>query len=321
MAVLGIDVSKDDFHACLVEGTKRAKNSFPNRPAGFRAVVKWLRNRCCDEVHVCMEATGPYWRGLATALYESRLAVSVVNPSRTALFARSQLRRTKTDEVDAAMIADFCLTQQPGLWVPPASQTLELRGFLSYRAQLVAQRVALQQVAKGVHVSRELQRLHAANVKTTAAMIEKVEEQMRALVKRNAALKAQVAVLMTTPGIGFLTAATLVARLPVERLRDGKAAAAYVGLAPSERQSGSSVRGKPRICKTGNGELRRDLYMPAVTSMRYNPALKAFANRLKAKGKPGKVIVAAIMRKLVVLAYTLLKKDTTYDAAIAGRAA
>jgi len=100
-------------------------------------------------------------------------------------------------------------------------------------------------------------------------------------------------------------------------LRDGKAAAAYAGLAPSERQSGTSVLGKTRICKTGNGSLRRDLYMPAVVATRHNVILRAFADRLKENGKPPKVIVIAVMRKLVVLAFTILKRDLKTAGAMA----
>jgi transposase len=112
--------------------------------------------------------------------------------------------------------------------------------------------------------------------------------------------------------------AGIVAKLPVDRLRNAKAAA-YVGLTPRDRQSGSSVLGKPRICKTGNAELRRDLYMPAISAMRFNPVLSRFAGVLKGKGKPAKVIIVAVMRKLV-LAYTLLKTGRPFDLPVASNA-
>lgn len=309
MDVIGVDISKADFHACLLQESRQSARSFPNNRAGYRQLQRWLRNRDASEVHACMEATGGYWVGLATALFESGIRVSVVNPSRTAMFARSQLRRTKTDEVDAEMIAQFCQTQEPPAWSPPTPQSLELRGLLSYRQQLVQQRLRLKQVAGEVHVGRELRKLHVAHMKNLDDAIEGVEQQIRAMLKTTPELAAQAARLTSVKGLGLITAAALIAKLPMDRLRDGKAAAAYVGLSPRDRQSGTSVHGKPRICKTGDAELRRDLYMPAMVAMRCNPILAAFAARLKERGKPSKVVIVAVMRKLVVLAYKLLKES------------
>lgn len=308
--VVGIDVSKAEFHACLLQGEKRTKKSFSNGRSGYRQLRTWLRNRKCDTVHVCMEATGAYWSGLAQAVYESGATVSVVNPSRTALFARSQLRRTKTDAVDAEMIAEFCRTQQPSPWCPPAAEILELRGLLAYREHLVAEQMRFKQVANGVAVGRRLSRLHDQQLENIAEMLEEIEEQIRSVIGAHAGLKAGVAALTAIRGIGLITAASLVAKLPVSRLRDGKAAAAYVGLTPRERQSGTSVHGRTRICKTGSSSLRRDLYMPAIAAIRFNPIVAAFAERLRSRGKAPKVVIAAVMRKLVVLAFNVIKRAT-----------
>lgn len=311
MDVLGIDISKADFHGCLIQGQRLTKHSFPNVPAGYRQVRRWLRNRGCTKVHACMEATGAYWEGLATALYDAGVAVSVVNPNRTVHFARSQLRRTKTDLADAEMIAQFCKTQKPDRWTPPPQEILELRGLLSYRAQLLGDRVRLEQMASQIHLSKELAKLHVKQLKTLQQSLAAVERQLNAFVKAHDVLKRQVDKLTAVAGIGLLTAVAIVAKLPVERLRDGKAAAAYVGVTPRERQSGTSLHGKPRICKTGNGGLRRDLYMPAAVAMRHNAILRAFAERLRERGKPAKLVLIAVMRKLVVLAYMILKRDLT----------
>jgi transposase len=312
MAVLGIDVSKADFHAFLIAGEQCSRKSFPNSPAGFRAVRKWLANRKLSEVHACMEATGACWLQLARSLHAAGFRVSVVNPSRTALFARSQLRRTKTDAVDAKIIAEFCRTQQPALWSPPAPEILTLRGFLTYRDQLVAQHTALKQLISQVQADATLQRLHRAHLDVLEDTIASLQEQIGAHVDAHPDLQVAVGRVRSICGFGTLTAAAIVAKLPVERLRSGKAAAAYAGLSPREWQSGSSIRGKTRICKTGNAELRRDLFMPALVAMRFNPDLRVFADRLKARGKPGKVVVVAVMRKLLVLAFTLLKTGTSF---------
>jgi transposase len=315
--VLGIDVSKADFHACLIQGQKRAKKSFPNAAAGYRQLQSWLKNRRCGEVHACMEATGAYWMGLATALHGRGAVVSVVNPSQTVFFARSQLLRTKTDAVDAEMIAEFCERHRPARWTPPPAEILELRGLLSYRRHLIEERTRLKQLVTQINAGPQLRTLHRRQLKELQHNVKSIESQLRALVEHHRALEKQVGALTAVAGIGLLTALSIVAQLPVERLRNAKAASAYVGLTPSERQSGTSVHGKPRICKTGNSELRRELFMPATVAIRHNPILRAFAERLKGRGKPGKVVVTAVMRKLVVLAFTILKRTLIAEEALA----
>ena len=310
MGVVGIDISKADFHACLLEGEKRAKKSFPNTPRGFQQLRAWLRNRRCSQVHVCMEATGAYWLPLAKAMHDCGAIVSVVNPSRTALFARSQLRRTKTDLVDAEMIAEFCLAQNLDRWEPPAQEILELRGFLTYRDHLVGEQIRFAQLVKDLPADAKLKQLHKQQEHATAALIAEVERQISTTIKAHKPLQDSVEALRQVQGIGPITAANIVAKLPAQRLRSAKAAAAYAGLSPRDCQSGSSVRGKSRICKTGNASLRRDLYMPALSAIRHNPTLAAFAARLREKGKPPKVIIAAVMRKLVVLAYTIIRRTS-----------
>jgi transposase len=224
-------------------------------------------------------------------------------------FARSQLRRTKTDRVDAEMIAEFCKTQNPDRWSPPAPEILEIRGLLSFRAQLLDDKLRLSQMISQIHVSKELHRLYSTQVKTLNASIAAAEKQLKTVAKTHRTLHRQVQKLTGVKGVALLTALEIIAKLPVERLRDGKAAAAYVGLTPRERQSGTSIHGQPHICKTGNASLRRALYMPAIVATRFNPILKAFADRLKAKGKPAKLVVVAVMRKLVVLAFAILNRD------------
>jgi transposase len=312
MSTLGIDVSKADFHCCLLDETKRAQERFPNTRTGFRKVIKWVKSQGCSDVTVCMEATGAYWRGLATALHAANMTVSVVNPSRTAFFARSQLRRTKTDTVDAQMLAEFCQSQKPRPWAPEAPEILELRGLRTYRKQLVQQRTALKQLVAQVCVNKVLKAAHAAQLRATEKTIDTVNREIRSLVQRHSSLSESVGRVSSIKGIGLVAATAIVSLLPMDRLRNAKAAASYAGLSPSERQSGTSVHGKPRICKTGNSELRRDLYMAALTAKRFNPLFKEFAARLTAKGKPAKVVIVAVMRKLLVLAYTLLKNRTMF---------
>ena len=124
---LGIDLSKETFHACLVSDHAEAKKAFPNSPKGFEQLMAWLKNRHAVDVHICMEATGAYWEALASYLHGLEQRVSVVNPARIKAFAQSELLRTKTDAVDAALIARFCRSQVPELWVPPPRKSVRCK--------------------------------------------------------------------------------------------------------------------------------------------------------------------------------------------------
>jgi transposase len=308
--VVGIDVSKADFHACLLQGEKRASKSFPNRPLGYKQFARWLANRKCKQLHVCMEATGAYWEDLAASMHDRGATVSVVNPSRTAFFARSQLRRTKTDKTDAHMLAEFCLTQRPSPWTPPAREVRELRKLLDYRDHLVDERTRFRQIGKDVRFDTKLQRLHEVQLDTIAEMIDELETRIEEMISNQPNFKIAAEGLMAVRGFGLISAAACIVKLPVNRLRDAKAAAAYTGLTTKDKQSGTSVHGKPRLCKIGNASLRNDLFMPAQVAMRWNPILAAFAERLAKAGKPRRVIIVAVMRKLVVLAYRIIKEAT-----------
>jgi transposase len=308
MDVLGIDISKADFHACLIQGSKRSVKSFPNAPAGYRQVQAWLKNRRCNDVHACMESTGLYWMGLAKAFYDAGVLVSVENPARIKFFSRSQLRRTKTDAVDAEVIADYCRQCEPQAWTPPPEEILNLRALLTYRDHLVRERVRLNQVASQIPASSELRRLHARAIKTLRSTTAALEKEMRALLKTHSWLGRLEKELRKTKGFGPLTACSIVARLPFDRLRNAKAAAAFAGLSPHEWSSGTSINGRPRICKIGDPDLRSSLYMAAMAAMRSNHILKPFADRLRERGKEERVIIVAVMRKLLVHAYSVLRR-------------
>ncbi len=138
---LGIDLSKETFHACLLSDRGEAKKVFPNSPKGFEQLVAWLRNRQAADVDICMEATGAYWEALALYLHELEYRISVVNPARIKAFAQSELLRTKTDAVDAALIARFCKSQSPERWIPPATEIRVLQALMRHYEHLKITRV------------------------------------------------------------------------------------------------------------------------------------------------------------------------------------
>jgi transposase len=231
-----------------------------------------------------------------------RLATSLVNPARIAAYAKSRLAPTKTDQADAALIAHFCQTQQPLLWTPPAAEVRELQALVRRVAML--QERAQQEVHRlqsGIPSPAVLASIEATLAFLRAALAKSqrlVQEQL----ERSAELKHQQQLLRSIPGVASWTAARVLAEIDeIRRAVDARQLAAYAGLTPHERTSGSSLHRPSRLAKTGNSRLRRALYLPAIVAMRHNPALRALAVRLRARGKRPMLIVGAAMRTLLHL--------------------
>ena len=317
MQTLGIDVSKADFHAALV-GESVAKKSFPNSEKGFSQLDAWLRNRKAGNVFACMEATGSYWTALATHLHNGGHTVSVVNPSRIKAFAQSELLRTKTDAVDAELIARFAASQKPELWQPLPAEITELQGLCRHLEFLKRSRTQYATRAQTPGLPRKVVKSSEKLIAQLDAQIEELEREIRDHINRHPGLKNKQDLLTSIPGIGETTAAAILSEMPtIEEFASVQAVAAYAGLSPRLRQSGSSVRGKPHLCKVGNSRLRKALYFPAIVAQTHNPTLKIFADRLRKNGKAPMVIIGALMRKLLALAYGVLRSRKPYDIALA----
>lgn len=320
--ILGIDVSKATFHAFLIDGDKTAKHSFSNTQAGFKQLLTWLKNRKVAEVFACMEATGSYWEALATYLHDAGHPVSVVNPQRIHNYGKSELQRTKTDASDAALIARFAQTQQPPLWEPPPPESRMLQGLVRHLESLKTTRakevVRLQTPGLPPLVRESIQRL----IDTLSVQIDQMDRAIDDHIKRHPGLKERYDALVSIKGIGETTAALILAEMPtIEKFANKKAVGAYAGLSPRIVESGISVRKRGKIVRTGNSRLRKALFFPAMSAMRSNPVLKAFADRLRAAGKAPMVIVAAVMRKLLILAYSVLKSGRHFTPTLEAKAA
>lgn len=315
--ILGIDVSKNDFHVALVSERGEHKRVFPNSTVGFRQLDAWLRNRKAETVAACMEATGSYWEALALHLHEQRHRVSVVNPSRIKAYAQSELLRTKTDAVDAGLIARFAAAQQPDDWQPPAPEVRLLQDLSRHLDALKQDRAEhltrLQTPGLSAVVTESTQKLIHEFDKRIAAIETAIDEHIDC----HPDLRRKRDLLMTIKGVGKTTAAVILSEAPnLENFKNARAVAAFAGLSPQVFQSGSSVRRKARLCKTGNSRLRKALYFPALTARWHNPVLRAFAERLAGTGKPPMVIIGAVMRKLLVLAYGVLKSGIAFNPAL-----
>ncbi len=255
---------------------------------------------------------------MALWLYEAGYVVSIVNPARISAYAKSRLARTKTDKADAAMIAHFCQTQRPLPWTPAPAEVREL--------QALVRRVEMLQEMAQQEVNRQQSGIRSAAVLTSIEAllafvreeIAKTQRLIQEQVERSAELKQQQGLLCSIPGVGTWTAARVLAEIDeIRGAVDARQLAAYAGLTPRERTSGSSVHRQPRLAKTGNSRLRRALYMPAIVALRHNPAVRALADRLRSRGKRPMVIVGAAMRKLLHLIYGVLKSGRPFDPALA----
>ena len=316
MIVLGVDIAKRKFDCALLnEGRFRTK-VFANNATGIEACLNWITRHAGQPVHACLEATGPYGQALAQALYDAGHTVSVVNPARSSAFALSLGARTKTDAVDARTLARMCQALVPEAWVPVPKSVRELQ-------ELVRRLDALNEMH-----TQETNRLGVAHeavrgsIEVSVSFLERaiteIKQAIAQHIDQHPDLKAQRALLDSIPGLGPLTCAWLVAELNSKRFSCARAAAAFVGLTPAHRISGSSVNGKPRLSKRGNARLRKALYWPAITALRCNPLVQALGTRLQARGKHKMAIIAAAMRKLVHIAFGVLKSGQPFNPKLIG---
>ncbi len=316
--IVGIDVSKRKLDLALVREGKLKSKVFDNNADGHRALQTWLIERGAqpDKTPVCLEATGPYSESVALALVEGGWRVSVVNPARIKGFAQGELSRNKTDRADAALLARFCAAMRPAPWTPPGREWRVLRAFV---VRLDALKDMRQQ---------ELNRLEAHRACGEKELIAPVEEHVNWLearisqlqsdiddhIKGHPEFKMDAERMASIPGIGPITIAKVLAYLgDVRRFDSAKSLAAFIGVTPRQRLSGSSVRGRSMISRNGHAALRRALYMPAMVALRHNPAIKTFGERLSANGLAPKAVIAAAMRKLAHLIYAIVKSGQPFD--------
>jgi transposase len=264
-----------------------------------------------------MEATSSYWVSLAVTLHQVGYQVAVVNPKHIHNYAKSLPRRSKTDALDAAVLRQFAAERQPMAWTPPPLVYHQLR-------QRLAARDAVTEMRQQARNQRHALRQWPVVIDTVVAHFDGIEAELDAriaaldaeivLVLQDGAWAESAALLQSIPGIGPSTTAwLLVATLNFELCRTPQAAVAYAGLSPLHYESGTSVRGRPAVGRGGHGRLRKALSLAALSASRYNPAIKIFYERLRAKGKPAKVARCAAARKLLHLAWAVVSKRRPFD--------
>jgi transposase len=314
MMYLGIDLSKAYFDATLLnEQGQKTTAHFDNEQEGFKQLAKWLNEQGVSQLHGCMEATNLYWEKLASFMHAKGYTVSVVNPARIKGFAMSQLRRNKTDKQDSDVIVDFCQALNPKAWTPPCAAVRTLRNLVRLRATLV-KTLTQQKNRLNDCPDEEGKACWQRLIATLESEIAEVERKSEQHVAQHTSLQATEALIRSVKGLGKIATWTIMAEMPdLAAYEDAHAAAADAGVNPAHHESGDTVHHKPKLSKVGKASIRGVLYLPALTAIKHNPLVRALAARLEQRGKPKKVIIAAAMRKLLHLAYGVLKNKKPFD--------
>ena len=313
---VGIDVSKDTLDVCLVRASGKEKDKqFSNNASGHSKLLRWVEHLAGEEkCHFCLESTGSYSTAVAHFLAEAEQHVSLVNPARIRYAGLAGGAGNKTDKADARVIAHYCRKDHPALWRAAAP---EVRVLVALMRRLHSVQEALVQEQNRLGAPRlptEVVTSLKKSIRFLEAEVKRLQKQIKDHIDNYPDLKADKELLLSIPGIGETTAHELLAEMPdVREFSSAQTMAAYAGLAPREHSSGSSVRKRTRLSKTGNGHLRRALYFPAVTAVRRNPLVRAHYERLREKGKGKMVSLGAAMRKLLMIAYGVLKNRRPFD--------
>ncbi len=318
-AECGLEVAAKELLAVLRrQGKCEAERRFANTPAGHQELKRYIK-RAAARVRICLESTGLY--GLDVALYlqaDRRLEVMVANPRAVRDFAKALLKRSKSDPLDAWVLAEYAARMPFRPWQPPSAAALALTA-------LARRMHALTETA-----TREKNRLHALAATDTSLKIIVTElqrslqwiagsqarlmRQARKIIAADALLQRRFQLLLSLPGVGETSALQLLGELAlIPADAEVRQWVAYAGLDPCECSSGSSLRKRPRISKVGNRHLRRALYMPALTAAHHHQAFAAYYAALQQRGKCKMVALVAVMRKLLHAAFGMFKHDALFD--------
>ncbi|MBB2167641.1 IS110 family transposase [Gluconacetobacter aggeris] len=303
LITIGIDVSKDHLDAARHPGGDTVRVA--NTRKGQTALLRWIGD-IKAVARVVFEPTGPYHRTLEERLASVALPMIKVNPRQARRFAEATGRLAKTDRVDALMLARYGALLEPIARPVRSEMQNRLAELVAARRSLMRDRTATLNRLKTLTI--DLLKRHARHrQRQIEAQVTSLDTAIEALVTEDPHLSRRRDVLASIPGLGLVTAHALLADMPELGTMEEAQAASLAGLAPITRQSGT-WRGRSFI-QGGRATLRQALYMPAIVAMRFNPDLKRVYDRLIAKGKHAKIAITAIMRKLVVLANALLRKD------------
>ena len=322
---IGIDIAKDKFDCCIsyFDQSSRIKivkeKLFMNKLAGFKSFMAWAKSNCKQSqyIHVVMEATGVYHENLAHYIHEnSEYKISILLPIKVKYYFKSINIKSKTDKIDAQLISRYGLERRCTEWHPFSPHIRSLKHLSREYRDLKKQ---LNQLKNRLHAKQHAYKMNSLVLKLLKQQIRlietqclKIEVEIKDLVLEDSYLSEKIDTVCTIPGVGFMTVITVIAETNgFELIQNGKQLCSYSGLDVKHKESGNSV-GKSRLSKKGNKYIRQAMYMPALSSSQHLREMKNFYQRINEKNKCKKVGLLAVSRKLLVLIYSLWKKDEVF---------
>lgn len=321
MFYLGMDVAKVKLDCRLLlddaSGKLKAK-VVGNNKSGLSDLLAWVvkQHISLDELHVVMEATGVYHEQAALTLADAGVRLSIVNPAQVRDFARGLAVRTKTDGVDSFVLARYGALLKPTAWIPPAPEARMLQALLARRdaiAQDLQRERNRQEKADATDTPTRIRQSLSDSIEFLSKQLAQLQQDIDQHIDRYPGLKDDLALLQSIPAVGPQVGSNMLAVMHSHDFGSADQLAAYLGLVPVERQSGSSVLGRARLSKAGPARIRAVLYMAAIVATRHNPHVKAIYDRLLARGKSKMSALGAAMRKLVHLCFGVIKTRQPYQ--------
>lgn len=324
--VLGVDVSQKELVVTLGRMLEDlsielyAHKVFRNSESGFVSLLKWV-NKLIDaqtKVRFVMEATGVYHQKFAYYLDDHGYELSIVLPNKISNYMRTLEIKTITDKSCSEAIARFGLERKSEGWKRPKKTYKSLQQLTRERDQIVLERSMVKnqlhaEQSEAAPYEGSLQRFHE-RIRLLNRQEKEIKQEISQIIRSNQELKKEVELISSIPGVGELTAVIVLAETNgFELIRNKKQLASYAGLDIKEKQSGTSVKGKPKISKKGNRSLRKAMYLPSLSAVKYDENFKSMYARLVSKHGIKKKGLVAVQRKLLELTYTLFKNKSTYD--------
>jgi len=324
--VLGVDVAKDELVVTLGRVLDDftielyAHKVFKNKESGFVGLVDWVNKLTDEQVKVLyvMEATGVYHQKFTHYLFDNDYDVSIVLPNKISNYMRTLETKTITDKTCSEAIAQFGLERKLDLWRRPNKTYKQLQQLTRERDQIVLQRSITKNQLHAEQHEAEPNQKSLKRLQEQIVFFNKQEKDIKrdieAIVNEDLSVKGEVDMITTIPGVGRLTAVIALAETNgFEHIRNKKQLTSYAGLDVKEKQSGSSIKGKPRISKKGNRSLRKAMHLPALSAARYDENFKALYARIVAKHGIKMKALVAVQRKLLEMIYVIFKNKTPYD--------
>jgi transposase len=321
----GIDLSMDDFEINLsvlddnFEKRCLGKNKFPNNTEGFKSLIAWVKKKkdlTINESYT-LEFTGVYYECLAYYLKENGKIVHMVIPSKSKKYCESLSIASKTDKLDAQALSWLGLERKLKEWEPISGVFLRLRALTREREEVLKEKTIvsnrLHAMNKKVNISASAIRRYEARMELLKSQVKEIEEEVQMLIKEDEGLEKKFIKVLTIPGVGFITAATIIAETNgFAAILNQKQLTSYAGLDVKLKESGRYV-GKSKISKQGNSHIRRILHFPAQTAIIYNKPLSVFYERVNAKKIKAMIAGVGVQRKLLCLIYAIWKNDRAFD--------